>query len=75
MVDGYAITLDFVNGLAYLNLRHFTDDGWNTLPHITMTRDVPWSPRQYDSAPPTDDDWYARQYDPPLLHDRFNTHG
>ena len=40
-----------------------------------MTRDVPWSPRQYDSAPSEDEGWFERQDDPSSLHDRFNAHG
>ena len=74
-MDGYALPLDFVNGLAYLNIRPFTDDEWNTLPHVTMSRDVPCSPRQYDSAPSEDESWFERQDDPPPLHDWFNLHG
>ena len=47
--DGHIIPLSFVNGLARLQLRPFTDDEWNNLPHVTMTRNVPWSPHRYDS--------------------------
>ena len=32
--DGYAIPLDFKNGLAYLNLRPFTEDEFENLPHV-----------------------------------------
>ena len=53
--DGYDIPLDAVN-------RHFTNDDWNTHPHVTMTRDAPWSPRQYDSQPSEDESRYARPH-------------
>jgi hypothetical protein len=64
-VEGYAVPLDVVNGLLYFNCRPFTDDEWNTLPHVIMTRDVPWSPRQYDSKLSEVEDWY-KQLDDPL---------
>lgn len=63
--DGYAIPLDFRNGLPYLNIRPFTDDELTTLPQVIMTRDVTWSPSQYDSRPSEDPDWFNHQDDPP----------
>ena len=48
--NGLVIPLEFVNGLAHLNLRPYTDDEFLALPHIVMTRNTPWSPRIYDST-------------------------
>ena len=48
--EGYTIPLNFNNGLAHMNLRPFTNDEWITLPHVTMTRNLAWTPHQYDSS-------------------------
>ena len=47
--EGYAITLDAINGRFHLNSRPFTDDEWHTLLHVPMTRLDVWSLRLYDS--------------------------
>ena len=74
-VEGYDVPLDVVNGLLHFNCCPFTDDEWNTLPHVIMTRDVLWSPRQYDSKLSEVEDWYKQQDDPLPLHDGFNHQG
>jgi len=73
--DGYAIPLDFRNGLPYLNIRPFTDDELTTLPQVIMTRDITWSPSQYDSRPSEDPNWFNNQDDPPPLHEGFDFNG
>ena len=46
--EGYTIPLIFKNGLAYLQLRKFTAEEFETLPHVTATRPGPWDPSKYD---------------------------
>ena len=70
--DGYAIPLDFNNGLNYLNLRPFTDDELETQPHVIMTRNMVWSPSRYDDIPSSSDSWFQEQATPSPLHCDFN---
>jgi len=49
--EGFTLPLDFKRGLAYLRLRRYKDEEYINLPHVYMTRDVPWFPAQYDSEP------------------------
>ena len=74
-VDGYAIPLDFRNGLAYLNIRPFTKDEWSELPHVIMTRDVLWRPSKYDSRPSRNESWFDDQNNPYPLHPGFDFSG
>jgi hypothetical protein len=46
--DGNQLLLEFKNGLPYLCCRKPTETEINSLPHITMTSDVNWDPKQYD---------------------------
>ena len=41
---GFAITLDIISGLPYVNLRPYTDKEWRTLPHVILTSDFTWDP-------------------------------
>ena len=61
---GYRIPLDIVNGLAYLNSRPFTDDEFDTCPHVHITCDMHWQPSRLDSIISISDDWYNNQEDP-----------
>ena len=47
-LDGFTMPLDFYNGLPYLAIRPFTDNEWETLPHIVLTSDVEWDPSVLD---------------------------
>jgi len=61
---GYRIPLDIVNGLAYLNSRPFTDDEFDTCPHVHITCDMHWQPSRLDSVISLSEDWYNDQDDP-----------
>ena len=50
--EGYVLPLDFKRGLAYLKIRPYTNDEFIKLPHVYMTRDIPWVPSRYDAEPP-----------------------
>ena len=40
-------------------MRPFTDEEWETLPHIVMTDDSDWDPPVYDHNPLDDDTWHG----------------
>jgi hypothetical protein len=48
--DGYEFPLHVRNGLSYLDLRPFTDQEFQTLPHVIMTSDVDWDPSILDGS-------------------------
>jgi len=54
--DGYVIPIKIRNGLPYILMRPYTDDEWNTLPHITLTSNLDWDPSAYDHDPMIDDE-------------------
>eukprot|EP00985_Skeletonema_marinoi_P027711 scaffold23184_cov82-Skeletonema_marinoi.AAC.1 len=59
-----------------MNSRAFTDDEWNDLPHVVMTRDAPWNPRVHDHEASESDEWRDNQDDAPLPNGAdFNAFG
>ena len=50
-VDGHKFPLRFKNGLAYMDIRPFTDEVWNTLPQLVLTSDKQWDPSVMDDEP------------------------
>eukprot|EP00985_Skeletonema_marinoi_P022135 scaffold13944_cov178-Skeletonema_marinoi.AAC.1 len=46
--EGYTIPITYVNGLPHIKTTYPTNAEMDTLPHITMTSDIPWDPRRYD---------------------------
>jgi hypothetical protein len=58
-LDNYAFPLDVVDGLVYLQVRPFTDDEWNKLPHVIMTSDVDWEPAILDCTISDDRQWFS----------------
>jgi hypothetical protein len=57
-VDGYAFPLSIRDGSPYLGMRPYTDNEYESLPHVILTSDVDWDPRVLDSDIDDDDDWY-----------------
>ena len=55
--DGYVHPLNFVNGLAYLPLRPFTNNEWKTLPHVIWTSDERWDPSSSDQSLTNIENW------------------
>jgi hypothetical protein len=41
--DGYVIPIDIIGGLPYIKMRPYTDDEYDTLPHVILTSDIPWN--------------------------------
>jgi len=50
--DGFEFPLHVRHGLAYLDMRPYTDDEWESLPHVVMTSDVDWDPGLLDGEFP-----------------------
>jgi hypothetical protein len=71
LIDGYQLPLDFKNGLPYLRCHKPTNGELESLPHIIMTSDMEWDPRQYDKDlddvaafyDPSEEDLEERQFD------------
>jgi hypothetical protein len=43
-LDGYIIPLSIQDGLTRLKIRPYTDQEFDTLPHVTMTSEFEWDP-------------------------------
>ena len=76
-VEGHKIPLDFENGLPYIKMQYPSEEDMK-LPHVVMTRDIPWNPSQYDknlSGEVTDYDPVDSQQPLDVLHPNFNQFG
>jgi hypothetical protein len=51
-LDGYVIPLDVKSGLPYVKMRLYTDEQWNSLPHVILTGDGDWNPSVLDHSLP-----------------------
>jgi Reverse transcriptase (RNA-dependent DNA polymerase) len=58
-IEGYEIPIIIKKGLPYIRMRPFTDDDWNTLPHIILTSPKEWDPSVIDSS--VTEQWYVDQ--------------
>ena len=63
--DGYIHLLQFRHGLPYLPIRPYTDDEWDSLPHVVFTSDADWDPSVLDDAVSDEERWYDAQSDHP----------
>jgi hypothetical protein len=43
-LDGYVIPLDLKSGLPYVKMQLYTDEDWDLLPQVILTRDGNWNP-------------------------------
>jgi hypothetical protein len=59
---GYVIPINIQNGLPYVKMRPYTDEEWDTLPHVILTSDVNWDPAVLDDT--LDDDAKNPRLDP-----------
>jgi hypothetical protein len=57
--EGYVIPIDIVNGLPEIRGRKYTDDEYDTLPHVTFTSDVEWDPEVVDNIISDKEEWYS----------------
>ena len=61
-------------GLAYMDMCPFTNDDWDSLPHVALTLETPWDPWVLDLEQSDDPDWFEHA-DAPLLNLDFDAHG
>jgi len=66
-LDGYIIPLNFRLGLPYLTIRPYTDQEWDTLPHVTLTSDNDWDPSILDNEMEDEEEWFNAMQDLPVL--------
>ncbi len=59
----HVIPLDIKNGLPYMKIHPYTDEEWDSLPHITMTGDNPWNPKCLDAEITSGSGWENFEYD------------
>jgi hypothetical protein len=57
-LDGYVIPLDVKSCLPYVKMQPYTDEEWDSLPHVILTGDGNWNPSVLDHSLTDDDQWY-----------------
>jgi hypothetical protein len=73
--DGFSIPINIRRGLPYIDMQPHTDQEWETLPHVLLTKDTNWDPTHMDHEQGDDRAWYEQQDDPPLLNSDFDLCG
>ena len=61
--DGYVFPLDIVNGLSYLKMHPYSDQEFETLPHIILTSDMIWQLNVLDCSLSNKEDWFQNTSD------------
>ena len=56
--DGYSIPLNIKNALPRMHLRPYTDEEWNSLPHVFLTSEETWDPSVLDLDISDDSNWF-----------------
>ena len=67
-LDGYIIPLSIQDGLTRLTIRPYTDQEFDTLPHVILTSELEWDPSVLDHTFKEDEQWgetptYKSQFD------------
>jgi hypothetical protein len=57
-LDGYTIPLCIKAGLARLKLRPYTDQEWDSYPHVFLTSESEWDPSILDHELEDDEQWF-----------------
>ena len=57
-LDGYALPLVIKEGLARLKIRPYTDEEFDTLPHVFLTGESHWDPSVMDCEAVDKEHWY-----------------
>jgi hypothetical protein len=70
-LDGYIIPLSIQDGLTRLKIRPYTDQEFDTLPHVIMTSELEWDPSVLDHKFKEDEQWG----DSPTIPSSFNAVG
>jgi hypothetical protein len=66
-IDGYMSPINFYSGLPYLRMVPYTDEEWETLPHVIMSIDQDWDPTILDHVMDEDEQWFDALEDP-IVH-------
>ena len=74
-LDGYVHPINIVNGLPYITMRPYTDDEWDSLPHVIWTSDNDWDPCVLDHTVDLNEHWYDACTDQFLIDQRFDEEG
>jgi hypothetical protein len=69
--DGYIIPLSIQDGLACLNIRPYTDQEFDTLPHVILISELEWNPSVLDHIFKADEQWGES----PTFKSQFNEVG
>jgi hypothetical protein len=56
-LDGYVIPLSVQDGLTRLNIHPYTDQEFETLPHVILTSELEWDPSVLDHEFKEDEQW------------------
>ena len=48
--DGYIHRIDLKNGLAYVQMCPYSQNEWDTLPHVIWTSNSQWNPTIFDHS-------------------------
>ena len=73
--DGFIISLNIHHRLPYLDMRPFTDEEWDKLPHVILTHKGIWDPSILDHKQSDDTDWFNQFPSTPLLFPMFDEQG
>ena len=75
--DGYVHPLDIRNGLPYIPMRPYTDEEWDTLPHIEWTSDIDWDPTVLYQTITNKETWYdtVSDLEDLVIHSPFDEFG
>jgi Reverse transcriptase (RNA-dependent DNA polymerase) len=57
-LDGYTIPLCIKAGLARMNIRPYTDEEWDSYPHVFLTSESEWNPSIMDHDLEEDEQWF-----------------
>jgi hypothetical protein len=57
-LDGYVIPLDVKSGRPYVKMRPYTDEEWDSLPHVILTGVGNWNPSVLHHSLTDDEQWY-----------------
>ena len=67
--DGYVIPISIRHGLPYIAPHPFTDEEWDSLPHVILTGDADWDPSVLDLDLDKNNTWFDAISD--LPHDKL----
>jgi hypothetical protein len=59
------IPVHFRSGLPYITMRPYTDNEWDSLPHVIFTSPEPWRPNVLDHDLDDDENWFDALSDIP----------